>query len=748
MRSPRSGRLAAAGRLAVPFLTVLASLLTPLSAAAADQVSGVVVDQSGNVLPRASVRAASADGRPLGGTFSDEAGRFRMANLAAGCTVEATLTGFEPSRAACAATPLRLVLAVAPVEETVVVTATRTEAPAGLVGASVTTFSADDLERRRAPLLADLLRTSPGATVVRVGGLGNITSLFVRGGESNHNKVLLDGIPLNEPGGTFNFGNLTTAGLERVEIVRGAQSALFGSDAMAGVVQLFTERAGQRTGPPHVTGALEFGTFTTLRGEGSASGRLGPADYAAGGSRLNTDNQVANNAFDNTTLWANAGIRLADGATLRFVGRGELEQVGVPGATSFGRADLDASFRRRDAVGGVTFNGSSALTLRHRASYSLGVTTQQSRNLVLDPPYVPRFEDRISPFTFFDFTTDSMNHLRRHHASYQVDWRLSSGERAGDHLLTLLADWDAERANLEDRLAGTRTRAARNNVGTSVQHQATWRRIAVTGGARFERNGSFGSAFVPRGSIVVVARRARGALGETKARASGGLGIKEPTVLQSFSLSPFFLGNPHLEPERSRSVEAGVEQRFASDRARVEATWFANRSRNLISTRSTNAESFTAQYFNVGLTRARGVELAAHLAATRTIEVRAGYTFLDSAVLESTAPGDIVFRRGESLFRRPRHSGYAGVTVAWRRLAADLSAVFIGRFVDSDFALLDPPLTANPGHDTMDARLSYRLAQHLTLQLAIDNATDARYSEPLGYPALGRAIRAGARMTF
>src|SRR5439155_14660683 len=125
----------------------------------------------------------------------------------------------------------------------VVVTATRTETPSDHVGAAVTAFTATDLARRRTPTVAELLRSTPGAMIVRTGGIGAVTSLFVRGGESNHNKVLLDGIPLNEPGGAFNFSNVMTDDLERVEIVRGAQSALFGSDAMASVVQLFTKRA-------------------------------------------------------------------------------------------------------------------------------------------------------------------------------------------------------------------------------------------------------------------------------------------------------------------------------------------------------------------------------------------------------------------------------------------------------------------------------------------------------------------------
>src|SRR4029077_4745898 len=138
-------------------------------------------------------------------------------------------------------------------------------APANQVGASVTAFTSQDLERRDAPLVADLLRGSPGAMVIQSGGQGSVTSLFVRGGESSYNKVLLDGIPLNEPGGTFNFSNVTTSDLERVEIVRGAESALFGSDAMSSVVQLFTKRPDRSDRRPRATVALEGGTYSTLR---------------------------------------------------------------------------------------------------------------------------------------------------------------------------------------------------------------------------------------------------------------------------------------------------------------------------------------------------------------------------------------------------------------------------------------------------------------------------------------------------
>jgi len=753
MRTSRLRRSAAAVRRSCTIILVaLMTLAVPAARlSAARVVSGTIVDQSGQPLPRAYVRVLDRATREIARGFADESGRFHFSATDDECRIEASLTGFQPSTIACpsaGARALRLVLAVAPIHETVVVTATRTEAPAGQVGASVTVFTADDLARRQTPLVADLLRSSPGVMVVRSGGAGAVASLFVRGGESNYNKVLLDGIPLNEPGGTFNFSNVTTDNLDRLEIVRGAQSALFGSDAMASVVQLFTTRPDRADERPHATVSLEGGTYDTVRTNAAVSGARGRFDYALGAARFATDNRAPNNVFGNTTLSANAGVALSDTATLRFLGRGELGRVGTPGQTAFGRPDLDAFFRRHDGVAGVSFDQQVSASLRQRAAYSLAVSDQQSTNLVPDAPYTPAFEGRRAPFEFSDFLYDSRTNLRRHHASYQADWRLSSGTSSGDHLLTVLADWDGERASIEDRMAATTTSPSRNNVGWSIQHQASWRRLFVTAGGRVEHNASFGTSAVPRGSIVLVARTSGGAIGETKLKASAGLGIKEPTVLQSFSLSPYFHGNPNLAPERARTMEAGVEQRLANDRAKIEATWFDNRFRNLISTRTTNPATFEAEYFNIGLSRARGAEIAIEVAPDKALRGRAGYTFLASEIVDSTSPFSMVFEPGQPLLRRPRHSGFIGATWTWHRVTADVNGVLIGGFVDSDFSSLSPAILTNAGYTTWDARVAVNVSRQLTGTLSIDNMANADYMEPLGYPTLQRAVRVGLRVAF
>ena len=713
-------------------------------------VTGVVVDPAGRPVPRAHVRVVDAGGVETASVFADDRGRFHfdLAGASGACRVEAALAGFEPATAPCSSPgTLRLVLAMAPIEETVIVSATDTETPSSQIGVSVSAFTREELDRRREPLVADLLRTTPGAMIVRTGAPGGVTSLFVRGGESNDNKVLLDGIPLNEPGGTFNFSNLTTDNLERVEIVRGAHSALFGSDAVASVVQLFTKRADPSIHHPSVSADIEGGSFNTLSATTSVSGAEGRLDYMLGASRLATDNQTPNSQFTNTSLSANMGFDVGHGATLRVIGRGELQHAGTPGATAFGRPDLDAFFERHDGMGGVTFDQHVTESFRQHAVYSFGASDQASTNLVLDAPFTAEYQGHVAPYASTDFLYNSVTNLQRHYASYQADWRLPRAANA-DHLLTFVADWNGERIHLTDVMAATESRSSRNNFGGAVQEQALWSRTFVTVGARVEHNESFGTAVVPRGSVVFIAHQAgAGAWGETRLHAGGGLGIKEPTVYQSFSTSPYFLGNPNLQPERSRSVEFGVDQRFAHDRAKVSATWFLNRFEDLISLTAPDADFFS-HYDNIGLTRSRGAELSLEVAPVPAVHARAGYTFLDSAVLTSTSPSNVLFAPGAELFRRPRHSGYVGVTFSANRVTLDLNGVLVHTFVDSDFASFQPPLTENPGYNTWDARLAVRISKQLTALGSLDNIANASYMEPLGYPALGRAGRVGLKIDF
>jgi outer membrane receptor protein involved in Fe transport len=472
-------------------------------------------------------------------------------------------------------------------------------------------------------------------------------------------------------------------------------------------------------------------------------------DYSFHASALTTDNDVENNDFTNTTLSASAGAQVNARTTIRAVARGELGRAGTPGQVAFGRPDRDAFYRRRYGVAGVTVAQQLSPAFHHAATYSYAATHQTSTNLDLDPPFTPTFEGRSAPFQFFDFAYDTGSRLRRHHGGYQLDWRLTREAReAGEHLLTAAVEWDGERATLEDRLEAAVTRASRDNFGTTLQHQVLWPRVFVAAGLRLEQNDSFGFAAVPSGSVAVIVQEAGRAFGPTKLKLAAGAGVKEPTILQSFSTSPFFLGNPDLEPERSRTFEAGIEQSIVRGAAEIELTWFANRYRHIISTRTLSFNPFRSQYFNIGLTRARGFELVGELSSVVPFLLRGGYTYLNTRVVKSEAPDETVFAVGQMLFRRPTHSGFVDIEFDRGPLTLTLIGTFIGQAVDSDFASLEPPLTFNDGHKRWDLRAGYEFSPRLRLLAAIDNLQDNRYLEPLGYPVLGRAARAGLHVTF
>jgi len=728
--------------VAFPYLVIGWLSLTAVSVAAQAQLAGTVVDENGGALPRVAVTLVDQKDVEVATTFTDSQGAFRFARPCDGCAVIVSIPGFNPARSAVSTdSAATITVTVAPVRESVVVSATRTETPTSQVGAAVTVFTAEEMQRRDLPVVAELLRGTPGATVVRAGGVGNVTSLFVRGGESSYNKVLLDGIPLNEPGGTFNFSNLTTDFVERIEVVRGAQSALFGSDAMASVVQLISKRPARGISHPTILASGEAGSYDSRRGSASIGVGGGKWDGSLHAGRQHTANRVPNNEFDNTTIAGNGGVMPSSNMSVRLVGRTEFGRTGVAGATAFGRPDLDAFFHRRDGVIGATLEHQISERWQQRIAYAVSVSHQQSTNLNIDPPYVPRFDGRVAPFTFSDFPYDSLTDLRRHFVTYQADARVGS-ESGHDQMLTFAFDVNAERGVLTNRMASSVVRASRDNFGWTAQHQWFGARASIASGLRIEQNDSFGTAVAPRISIAVAATA------NTKLKFNAGLGVKEPTILQSFSPSPSFLGNPDLDPERATTVDAGIEQRLFAQRVKIEAIWFDARYKNIISTRTISFTPFLSQYFNIGLTKAHGAELAFDTAPTAALRVRGGYTLTVSRIAESTSPTNPVFAVGAWAFRRPRHSGFVEAVWTADRFAADLRSTFIGRRVDSDFSSLVPPIVENAGYQTWDAGASYFIAAPLALYVRVDNLADRDYMDPLGYPAWKRAARAGARVSW
>jgi outer membrane cobalamin receptor len=643
------------------------------------------------------------------------------------------------------ATPIVALAQTAPatpptIHESVVVTATGKDMSESQVGATISVLDRQTIDQRHALSTIDLLRTIPGVVAVRAGGVGNLTGVFVRGGESTHNKVLLDGMPLNDPGGSFNFASISPENIERIEVLRGAHSALFGSDAMASVIQLFSTRPD--SGRPQIHVTADAGNYRTAHLSAGVGARSTLVEYSVFGSRLQTDNREPNNENRTSTVSGSATRWTKSGASARFLARGEFGRTGTPGTTAFGRPDLDAFFRHRDGsfLGGWSQPLGSRVT--QQASYSYIVTKYRSTNVIADPPYTPRFGDLVGAFgSNSDFLYDSETELERHRFDYRADAVV-----ARNQTVTAAFAYDGERGVLTNhRSAADPQRPERNNTGTTVQYEAATDRVSLVGGVRFEHNGSFGFYAAPRVAVSWLVRSSSDAVGGTRLRGSIGRGIKEPLFIQSYSPSPSFLGNSNLRPERSRGFDFGVEQRFLGERVAIEATYFANRFDDLISLGPVDPTTFNARYENIGETRASGLELAGAAIVAGALRIGGGYTLLDSEVIRSISSSPI-FAPGRQLYRRPRHSGSLQASYARDRVSVALGGLFVGSRVDSDFNF--PSLTSNVGYATWNASVSFRVARPTSLFVTIDNIADADYMEPLGYRGLGRTARAGIRARF
>ena len=722
-------------RLAATSLFILIAA-PPLRAA---DLSGSVRTVEGRPLPQVVlVLEGAAVSRTL---VTGPDGRYRVEGLAPGeYQIRPETPGFVLSpeaRVAVAGTDVRLDLRLEPaaIREQVVVTATRGEAALSTLGVSVSVLDREQIAEREPSSVLQLLQELPGIAVARTGGPGSQASAFVRGGESRFARILVDGVPVNQPGGGFDFGSALPLELDRLEVVRGAASSLYGTDALAGVIHLVTRRAGPEPGIG-LRAEAEGGSFAWRRFHGGTAGRAGAWDWNAGLVRLDTDNEAPNSAFTETAGAASLGLGLGEGSSLRFVLRAEDSERGTPGPTAFGRPDLDAFFERTDVT--------AAAHLRHtreRAAHDVRIGIARTGQLSVNPEdsgsYVPRVGDTVGSFELSDFPDPLgfQNDTARYSLGYQGEVR--AGPR---NLLSGGVDLEHERGEIGSR-AGEMLSPTRTNAGLYLQDRIVLAdRVYATLGGRFERNASFGTRAVPR---VAVAVRLRGGLDATTLRASGGAGIKEPNFFETFGTSFFAQGNPDLKPERSRTFDVGVEQRLLQGRLRTEATLFHHRYFDQIAFTVLDFDTFQGTYVNLAKTRARGLELALEAAPSTRVQLRAEYTLLDGEILVSPSDFDPVYAVGQPLLRRPRHQASFSLRCGAARASVGATLFFVGRRTDSDFVGIG--LRENEGYSRLDVRARARVARGFEAFLTAENVLDRQYQEALGYPALGRAVRAGLR---
>lgn len=716
-----------------------------VSSAELRHVTGTVTDPSGAAIPRVLVQVHDLEGKAITHESTNSRGEFAFDLEEGTYQISASMAGFAPIQNKIlfvveSTPPLALVLEIPSLDQEIVVTATRTDTPLAQVGSSTTILSGEELSREGVSSVAEALRGVTGMATVQLGGAGQTTSLFIRGGNSNYTKVLIDGITVNEPGAMYNFANMSMTGIEKIEIVRGAQSALYGSDALGGVVQVFTKKGTSEGLSPEPSILIEAGTFSSFRYGGGIEGSDDQMDYALSFSRYDTDNDVLNGSFNEATISTNLGFRPSEKAEIRAIFRSEAGRVGIPGAWAFQRPDGDAYYRHRDLAASFTFTVTPASYWTQKISYTVSDSRQLSANPEDSGSYIPEYQGRTAPFPLSDYVYQTLNDTRRQKISTQSDLTLPWG-----HLFTLGGEYERESGTVGDP-QGELLKAKRDNFSGFLQDQWSLNnKLFTAAGIQLGINDSFGFFATPRLSLAFLANQPApgGFWGLTKLKANFGLGIKEPGLLESFSNSPYFKGNPDLLPEKALSFDAGLEQTLMDGATVFEAVYFENRFRNQIGYEVIDYQTFEGTFFNLGKSRARGLETTLRQKLILEFEISGAYTFLDSEVLESSNSSDPVYAKGQELIRRPRHSGYLDLRWKPGRWTFSATGIFVGSRADSDFSYMG--FTRNKGYSILNLLASYKLVEGISAFVSVNNATNERYMEVLGYPALRTNFRVGLR---
>ena len=628
-------------------------------------------------------------------------------------------------------------LQMAPATEVVVVVATRTPVPATESGASVAVLEAAQLQVIQPLDASDALRFLPGAIVDTAGQRGGLASLFVRGGDSRYNKVLIDGVAVNDSGGTMDFGPVRVTDVSRVEFARGAQSTLYGSDAMTSVVQAFSTTGNTHT--PELRFGADGGNFDTAHGFASISGALRRSDYNFFGDQFNSAGKGPNDDYSNSLEGANIGLEFSPSALLRLRARHANSHTGVQGEWDFNNQpllppDRDQQARTNDLLGSVD------LTLSGRSGWQHRLTGFEYNHRRSNQDSVPDRGCDPTNFVFLDCPFHAVDHFNRAGFDYQGDY----SERSWAHT-TLGYEWEDENAFVGDTNFPPVTHGLRRNHAVYAQQVLQINRLSVVAGGRFVHNETFGNKFVPRMALNYLALRGGQFLSGTRLRFSYATGIKEARFEEAFASGPGIVPNPHLRAEENRAFEAGMEQSFLSGRWTFSAIYFNNLFRNQIDFALLDPHTFTGEYENIDKSFAQGAEVEFHGRLRSRLSFDAAYNYASTQILEQPFALDPQHEPGNPLIRRPKHSGSLLLSYLGSRWAANLGGSFIGRRPDSDFFVLPTPVDHAAGYARVDLGGWYAVHPRVTAYLNVENAFDRRYNEVVGYPALPINFRAGLR---
>jgi vitamin B12 transporter len=596
-----------------------------------------------------------------------------------------------------------------------VVTATKVPTEKLRVANSVTVITAQDIALKQQQTLPDVLADAPGLNVVQQGGPGGLTSVFMRGTNSDHVKVLVDGIDVGDPSSqndTFDFGQFPTADIARVEILRGPQSGLYGSDAIGGVIDITTQ-AGE--GPPHVTLDVNGGSFDTANESGGVSGSTGPFHYAATVAHIDVgatpvtplDALAAGEArnddsYENFTASTKLGYDVTGNFDLGLVARYTSSHL-------FETGDDDFAFGFPDPVQSQSddrqyyLRGTGHLSLAGgRLDQTLGVAYSNLQSTDITPNF------GVSLF---------------YGSRWKVDWQ---GDVKLSDTETLVLGAEHQR----DAISQPTTAGISIDSGYAELQSNLFKDFNDTISVRYDENSNFGSAFTYRIAPTYFVEAT-----DTKLEASVGTGFKAPSLSDLFESFPAFgfFADPNLRPEKSLGYDAGFEQYLWERRVQFGATWYYNHITDLI----TDNAAFTTD-INVGKAHTDGVESFVLVQPLSTLSFRLDYTY-------TVAQDDILH---QELIRRPRNKwNFDARWQATPKLSLDASLLSVSNWVDGNRDFSIPRLTA-PGYTTVNVAANYALTHQLTLYGRVNNLFNEHYEDPFGFlrPSLG--VFGGVKASF
>jgi vitamin B12 transporter len=592
--------------------------------------------------------------------------------------------------------------------EQVVVSATRFEIPLDQSPASVSVISSEDLEQKQIERVSDALREVPGLSVVETGTAGQLTSVFTRGLRSEHTQILLDGVPINQGlQGAFNFADLTTDNIDRIEVVRGPQSTLYGPRALAGVIQIFTK---QGVGTPGITVSGEGGSYDTFREALQSDGKIGQFDYSVGGSRIDTDNARPNNQYRNSAAIANLGWWPNDQLRISGLFTYSLSDTGNPN-TIFNPRPIDNLLTERWLIG-------PHLDWRATDWWDHKLIFAYDHERQLNDPNEDGF---LGPTrALFERTT----------VDYQNDLRPTSWLTLTSGFFYSRVNAGQERPFVSQAFGPQPTFVSDHTQQVAGFLQATLtpvENLIFVAGGRFDHFNQFGDVWTYRFAGSYKFDKIN-----TTLHSSVATGFSPPS-----SQDKIFGNNFGLEPERNFGWDIGIRQQLCENRVTVGLTYFYNDLSNVI--------GFNGLFetLNLGAARTQGLEAELRVQPIPDLIFMATYTYLDA---EKTSSADISQLQGARLPRRPRNEVYVSASYLWwKRLRTVAEAKFVNAREELNFG---GPNFDIEDYSFVNIAAEYEVNPHVSIFGRIDNLTNEHYAEVFGFPALGRAAYGGVKVRF